>query len=188
LDIDPTFGVFFMAKYTEQFKLSVVKDFEARATGSRDIAKRHGIDEATVRKWVAAYRVHGEAGIRKKFEHYSPAFKQFVLQQMRLEGLSVRETAARFNIRNAGAIDQWARRYDAGGVDALSARPRGRPGKMPKSPTIPPVLPDDDKRSRQELLDELNHLRMENAYLKKLEALAQAQHAAQRKKRKSCSS
>jgi transposase len=189
LDTDPTFGVFFMAKYTEQFKLSVVKDFEARATGSRDIARRHGIDESTVRKWVAVYRVHGEAGIRKKYGRNSAAFKQFVLQQMRLEGLSIRETAARFNIRNADAIAQWARRYDAGGVDALSARPRGRPGKMPEPSTVPPMPPDDDdRRSRQELLDELNHLRMENAYLKKLEALAQAQHAARRKKRKSCSS
>ena len=177
-----------MAKYDEQFKLAVIKDFEAGGAGARETGRRHGIHATTVQKWVAIYRVHGEAGIQKKYEHYSPAFKQFVLQHMRLEGLSHRETAARFNIRNASAIGQWERQYDAGGVDALSARPRGRPGKMPKAPPLPLVPPDDDKRSRQELLDELNHLRMENAYLKKLEALAQGQHAAQRKKRKSCSS
>jgi hypothetical protein len=38
LDTDPIFGVFFMAKYTEQFKLSVIQDFKTRAMGSRDIA------------------------------------------------------------------------------------------------------------------------------------------------------
>jgi transposase len=60
---------------------------------------------------------------------------------------------------------------------------------MPEQPTTPSATPDDDTRTRQELLEELNYLRMENAYLKKLEALAQAQRqAAQRKKRKSCSS
>ena len=48
-----------------------------------------------------------------------------------------------------------------------------------------PVSDGDDERSRQELLDELNNLRMENAYLKKLEALAQEMHATPRKKRKS---
>lgn len=175
-----------MAKYTEQFKLTVIKAFEARGTGSRDIARLYGVDESTVRQWVAVYRRHGEAGIRKKYEQYPAEFKQFVLQQMQLERLSAREAAARFNIRNASKVGQWARQYDEGGVDALSAHPRGRPSQMPKPPKLPPAPRDDDQRTRQELLDELNQLRMENAYLKKLDALAQAQHcAAQRKKRKS---
>jgi len=127
--------------------------------------------------------------LKKKCERYSAEFKLLVLQQMRSEGLSARETAARFNIRNRTAIGQWKRQYDEGGIDALSPRQRGRPRKMPKPPITPPPLPEDDTRSRQELLDELNFLRMENAYLKKLEALAQAQQrSAQRKKRKSCSS
>ncbi|ONQ81515.1 transposase, partial [Burkholderia cenocepacia] len=40
-----------------------------------------------------------------------------------------------------------------------------------------------DTRTREDLLQELNYLRMENAYLKKLRALVQAQ-AVPRKKRK----
>jgi transposase len=49
----------------------------------------------------------------------------------------------------------------------------------PNAPT------DDDKRSREELLAEVNQLRMELAYLKKLEALVQARpKQAPRKKRK----
>jgi transposase len=46
---------------------------------------------------------------------------------------------------------------------------------------------DDSKRSRQELVDELQQLRMENAYLKKLKALAQAE-SAHDKEPKSCKS
>ena len=43
----------------------------------------------------------------------------------------------------------------------------------------------DDKRSREELLAEVNQLRMELAYLKKLEALVQARpKQAPKKKRK----
>ena len=42
-------------------------------------------------------------------------------------------------------------------------------------PTEKPDTPsDDEKRSREELLAELDYLRMENAYLKKLQALVQA--------------
>ena len=41
---------------------------------------------------------------------------------------------------------------------------------------MPP--PDDENRPRDELLAELNYLRMENAYLKKLQALVQAQQKA----------
>jgi len=47
------------------------------------------------------------------------------------------------------------------------------------------MAPDDDKRSREQLLAEVNQLRMELAYLKKLDALVQArQSQAQKKKRK----
>jgi transposase len=45
---------------------------------------------------------------------------------------------------------------------------------------------DDDRRTREELINELSNLRMENAYLKKLKALVQTTaQQAQRKKRKS---
>ena len=54
---------------------------------------------------------------------------------------------------------------------------------MPETP-VSPV--DDDSRSREELLAELNYLRMENEYLKKLKALIQENNrkAASAKKRK----
>lgn len=48
-----------------------------------------------------------------------------------------------------------------------------------------PIKPDDDQRSREQLLDELKDLRAENAYLKKLDALIREQKSAQAKKRKS---
>ncbi|MDW9912747.1 helix-turn-helix domain-containing protein [Sinorhizobium meliloti] len=38
------------------------------------------------------------------------------------DGLSYRQTAALFNIRNAGCLSDWERRYETGGIDALAAR------------------------------------------------------------------
>ncbi len=176
-----------MVQYTEQFKLSVVEDFESgRNESARAISHRHGIDESTVRKWVAAYQAHGVAGIKRKYECYSASFKLSVLRQIKDEGLSDREAAARFNIRNQSAIAQWRQRYDDGGLAALSARPKGRPRKMATSlPPKPTEAGTPDARPREELLKEIEYLRAEVAYLKKLDALLQAKkQAAQKKKRK----
>lgn len=174
-----------MSKYKEQFKLSVIKDYLAGVGGFRAVSQRHGVDESTVRKWVAAYRQHRERGIQKKFTHYDAQFKLSVLRHMRDKGLSHRETTAVFNIRSLASIGIWERQYYAGGIDALAPRPRGRPKKMPDTPVTPPLAATDQTRTREQLLEEIDYLRMENAYLKKLEALVQAdKKAAQRNKRK----
>jgi transposase len=116
------------------------------------------IDASTVRKWVAAYQAHGDAGLSREHSHYDAGFKLSVLPRMWVEGLSYRQTAALFNIRNAGCLAGW---------EALAPHPRGRPRSMPKPPTPEaPAASDDEARIREELLAELNYLRMENAYLK----------------------
>ncbi len=55
---------------------------------------------------------------------------------------------------------------------------------MEKSPSPESQAKADETRTREELLKELNYLRMEHAYLKKLDALMKADKlAAQHKKR-----
>jgi transposase len=56
---------------------------------------------------------------------------------------------------------------------------------MPDFPNAQtPTTTDDESRSKKDLLAEIDQLRMENAYLKKLEALVHRQKATTRKKRK----
>lgn len=174
-----------MGKYTEQAKLAAVQDYCSGSAGLRDVAHRHNVDFSSLRQWVAAYQVHGVAGLKeKKLQRYSNDFKLSVLKRMREEQLSYRQTAALFDI-----IGLWERRFDEGGFDALTKQPNraGRPKKMPT--TTPPVQPsstDDESRSRDDLLAEVKQLRMENDYLEKLDALVQEKkRVAQQKKRKS---
>jgi transposase len=54
LDTDPTFGVFFMAKYSEQLKLKLVKQYLAGISGARVLAQRHGVGYSVLRRWIAA--------------------------------------------------------------------------------------------------------------------------------------
>ncbi|WP_211468419.1 helix-turn-helix domain-containing protein, partial [Collimonas silvisoli] len=122
-----------MAKYTKQFKLEVVQQYMAGAVGFKSVGKQRGLDYAMVKRWVSLYQSHGEAGLEKKFSHYSAAQKLSVLQYMWDNELSYGRTAAAFNIRSPGSIPEWERCYHSGGIDALMPRQRGRPKTMPDS-------------------------------------------------------
>ena len=172
-----------MRRYKEQFKLAVVEQYLTGLAGFKALGHQHGVSSSNVRKWVAFYRLHGVIALQKKFTHYSAAFKLSVLQHMWTHRLSHCQTAAIFDIRSLAMVGQWERLYHSGGIDALTPRPRGRPKTMPDHHTPPPSSsPVEDIRTREELLAELNYLRMENAYLKKLEALIQAQKKETRPK------
>ncbi|PHX46281.1 transposase, partial [Pseudomonas syringae pv. syringae] len=117
---------------------------------------------------------------------YSDEFKLAVLKRMHDERLSLRQTAALFDIRQFGIINLWQRLFS---LNASSKPPKkvGRPRKM--TTPLPPVNSapiNDESRSRDEVLAEVKQLRMEVDYLKKLDALVQKkQRIAQQKKRKS---
>jgi transposase len=167
-----------MTKYNEQFKLEVVQYYLCGNVGYGPTADHFKLDESMVRRWIGWFQAHGLDGLRKKFTAYSAEFKLLVLQHIWENEQSYRQTAALFNIRNPGILGVWERAYRDGGIDALKARPRGKPKNMAAPPTEPEPPGENEQRSRDELLAELQHLRMENAYLKKLRALVQAQQKA----------
>jgi transposase len=164
----------------------VVEEYLSGKGSFETVSSRFSLDRSMLRRWVAGYQQHGQAGLGRKRTDYDTDFKQQVLQRMSQEGLSVRQVMALFDIRAPGTVTEWVRLYDAGGIAALEPRPRGRPRKMTMSLPDKPI--DDkipDERTREELLKENEYLRAEVAYLKKLDALLQAKRqAAQQKKRK----
>jgi len=158
-----------MSKYSLSFKLKVVQHYLSGLEGQQTTAKRFGIDHSAVRKWTAAWKLHGEAGLTARHFTYSPAFKESVILHMREHRLSVREVCAKFTIPAFSTVCQWERLYDEGGLEALTDS-RRRKKMMPERPENHPVPPlqtplDPDER------EELEQLRAEVAYLKKLQAL-----------------
>ncbi len=167
-----------MSKYSLSFKLEVVQHYLSGQEGQEATAKRFGIDHSAVRKWSAAWKLHGEAGLTTRHFTYSPAFKESVILYMREHQLSVRETCAKFTIPAFSTVSQWERLYDEGGLEALTDS-RRRKKTMPERPEnhrLPPLQAPLDPDEREEL----EQLRAEVAYLKKLQALLRERSTSKR--------
>lgn len=167
-----------MRKYSEQQKLDAVEAYRSGDLGLRATAALHNVDVASLRKWIAAYEAIGIAGIqRKRRQTYGLEFKLEVLQRIKSEELSYRQAGALFNVRRFDTIASWERAYDKDGIAGLMPQQPTR--REPRALDGPPEPLVDSSGaevpSRQELLAELEALRTENAYLKKLKALVQAQ-------------
>ena len=111
-----------------------------------------------------------------KRRKYSPEFKLSVILDMREHRFSYCETVRKYNLgstRTGGAIQmlqRWERKYLEEGIEGLEKDNRGRSTVNGKKRGRPPKL---DKQVEEDLIAENQRLRMENEYLKKLNALVQ---------------
>ncbi|WP_141717173.1 IS3 family transposase [Burkholderia cenocepacia] len=176
-----------MGKYTDQAKLAAARDYCSGESGLKAVAQRHGVNVSSLRQWIAGYRAHGEEGVRTKKRaptNFSVEFKLSVLKRMHEEGLSQRQTAALFNIRRFNVIGEWEDKFNQGGPKALGRVSGERRKTMSKTPSDQAKQQNSDHdRSRQDLIEELNILRMENAYPKKARCLGSGERSATAKER-----
>ena len=106
---------------------------------------------------------------------YTPEFKIMVVETMRKDKLSYHEAARQFEVSDHHIVAKWERIYLEEGEDGLRIERRGR-----KSTGHPPKLKKDVE---EDLIAEVQRLRAENAYLKKLNALV-AERVRHEKKHK----
>lgn len=162
-----------MIRHSEQFKLSVVQRYLDGLEGYRRVGSHFGLAPAMVRRWVSRYQQYGAAGLAERVGRFTAEFKLSVLQHMWDNSLSQTKVALLFDVRNTASIGIWEDRYRSGGIDALARPSRKEPDNM-DAPTAKPTPPaNDSKRTREQLLAEVEHLRMEVAVLKKFQALDQ---------------
>ena len=180
LDKNLTFGgVFFMSKYSNEFKLKVV-DY-AIENGMRAAARKFNIPSWTnVRQWTRKYHAHGSKGLIKNLKSsYDGNFKQHVIEYMHTNHLSALETAIHFNLAGADLILRWERIYYEEGPQAFYQERRGRKTNMNSKPRKKKL----SKEVEEDLIAENQRLRMENEYLKKLNALVQERIKRENKKK-----
>jgi transposase len=99
----------------------------------------------------------------KPNKQYSGEFKQKVVEDMRNNGLSQCEVAEKYDITRS-VIQRWERIYLEEGPEGLYVEHRGRSRNGGRPPKL-------DKKVEEDLITEVQRLRAENDYLKKLNAL-----------------
>ena len=105
-----------------------------------------------------------------KHGSYDGSFKVSVIEYMHENHLSLFQTAVKFGIPNDTTVGKWERIYYEEGPQGLFQGRRGRPRKMNSDSKRTAKL---NKETEEDLIAEVQRLRMENDYLKKLQALVQ---------------
>ena len=167
-----------MSKYSNEFKLKVIKYYE-EGHGFISTAKHFQIPAmSTVQTWVRKYHALGIQGTKKNLKSsYSGEFKQNVIEYMHNNHLSSLETSIQFNLGSTAIVNRWERIYYEEGPQALYEERRGKTRKMSSKKN------KKDVNKNEDLLEEVQRLRMENEYLKKLNALVQERIKRENKKK-----
>ena len=170
-----------MSKYSNEFKLKVVKYCIEKYHGYKDASKHFGIpSHENIRQWCKKYELYGPEGILKNLSlSYDGEFKQNVIEYMHTNHLSATETAIQFRLGNANRVLKWERIYYEEGPEALYQERRGRSKNMNSKPRKKKL----SKEIEEDLIAENQRLRMENEYLKKLNALVQERIKRESKKK-----
>ena len=165
-----------MGKTTRDEQIQTIKRYLEGKESLREIGQSIGVDKSEIRYWIQRYQYHGEKGYHKPCTSYSKQFKLDVINYMVDEHTSLRDTAARFNLPHHSTLRRWVNAYRERGTDALSPNEKRRPSmkQNPQNKKKPSV-------SEKELQNEIDFLRMENEYLKKLNALVQTKKKSTKK-------
>ncbi|EJR26358.1 hypothetical protein IIG_05400 [Bacillus cereus VD048] len=161
-----------MTKFTSEDKMNAVIHYQDGNESIKDIAKSLGAKHEMVRMWIKQFEYHGIQAFEKGYITYSAQYKLDVLNYMIKNGTSPNETAVIFNISSPGFIRKWRIQLQQKGVAALKSKKKGCQS-MTKDNQKSINKQTQTEESVEVLQAELERLRMENAYQKKLNALVQ---------------
>ena len=169
-------------KYTTDFKLEVIS-YVLNGASNLKAARHFGIaSKSTVKTRVAAYRIHGRKAFQKSNKVWTPSQKRRILNRMWTESWSINQTSAFFNIPSPSTVWTWKTRYEAYGIDGLKKQTRDH-SQVKKTTHLKTGSKKTTDMTLEEMQEELEYLRAENAVLKKQEALLREKAAQTKKKR-----
>lgn len=159
-----------MSKYSHQEKIEAVLRVIEEGMSEAESAHILGCSENMVHQWKMHYEQGGIESLLITHGTYTGDFKVNVIEYMHANHLSTYATAAIFNIPSKATVGKWERIYYEEGPQGLYRDNRGRKPKMSSGDSKKRKL---NKKVEEDLIAENQRLRMENEYLKKLQALVQ---------------
>jgi transposase len=157
-----------MKRYSKEEKLDAIRAVEA-GDSILSVAKRYGISKSVLHWSLQNYQEHGEEGVSSKGQSWSQDQKIETVKYMLENHLSYSRIGILFGVSDK-TIKEWEHRYLEKGIEGLKNKKKSRKPRVQK--------PKPPKTRLEELEEENLNLRIENEYLKKLNALV-----AEREKR-----
>lgn len=189
-----------MAKYTLDFKMTVVAEYLSGTIGLNSLTKKYKLKSTQqIRRWVNAYQTLGVEGLKRsrKNNSYSVEFKLKAIAMYETSEKSYQEVANELGLNNPPLITAWRQAYHDHGIEGLS-RKRGRPTMSKKkkaknekqiAASQPLKITDLEQANKriEELEYELKMQTIKNKYLEMLRSL-RLQKATKTKQESSTSS
>lgn len=173
-------------KLTLEDKIKII-ELRKQGMGYGTIAKQFKVERKLIQTILYAYELHGIEGIKHppKNRKYSAELKLEIINRV-FQGESKARLAAEYNLPGPGTIVLWMKKYEElgyNGLEGKQGRPRGRPKIMTKEEKKNTPLTNDEREELVRLRKEKEYLEMENAYLKKLDALVTERLKQQKRKK-----
>lgn len=114
---------------------------------------------------------------KKHSLHYSLSFKEAAIQRVIDNHESLREVSISLGLTSHGMLGNWIHSYKQNGYNVI-VKKRGRKSMHNNQPSKPKKQETEEER----LQKEIQYLKAENEYLKKLRAVVQSRKNRQSKK------
>lgn len=170
-----------MSNYSRTLKIEVSQRNLYERISSRYLAREYNLSSSLVRYWSAVYRLHGDKAFLREGP-VEPPERLHILKKMWTEGWSMFHTSAVFDLPTPGTLQAWSSYYERFGAEGFLVNKQGL--NVKKKENLPIAGKNPKEMSAQELQEELEYLRAENAVLKKYKAFLQPSPSPTKKKRK----
>ena len=140
-----------MSKYKRELKLEVVNYVLEHHNSTTEASRKYNVNISMLKMWVRKYSSHGVTGLMRNIQKYDGKFKNYVIEYMHNNHLSLTETAIKFNIANHNIVGKWERIYYEEGPQALFEERRGKNKNMNAKPDNKKIT----KEIGENLIDEI---------------------------------